>query len=118
MTPTVLAISVCPCFIREVYYSFVVGVDCACWSVYYCFLRVLIVLVGQLYQDRGVSGVQGWVVGFSEHVTSVDMKISSWNSGFISKFRTTLKLQRISNALCHQLSTSIESEVCCCAGFL
>ena len=75
MTPTALAISVCPCFIREVYYFLVVGVDCACWSVYYCFLRVMIVLVGQLYQDRGVSGVQGWAVGFSEHVTSVDMKI-------------------------------------------
>jgi len=41
-------------------------------------------LVGQLYQDHGVSGVQGWEVGFEEHVTSVDMKIGSWNSGFIS----------------------------------
>ena len=52
-----------PCIIHEVL-LFVVGVDCACWSVHYCFMRVLIVLVGQLYQDQGVSGVQGWAVGF------------------------------------------------------
>jgi len=63
---------------------FVVGVDCACWSMHYCFMHVLIMLVGQLYQDHGVSGVQGWAVGFWEHVTSVDTKIGSWNSGFIS----------------------------------
>lgn len=65
MTPTVLAISVCPCFVREVVYYFfwsmlIVLVVGQCIIV---FLRVLIVLVGKLYQNQGLSGVQGRALG-------------------------------------------------------
>lgn len=67
MAPTVLAISVCPCFVREVVYYFfwsmlIVLVVGQCIVVF--FLRVLIMLVGKLYQNQGLSGVQGWAVGF------------------------------------------------------
>jgi len=53
-----------PCIIREVYYFLLCVLIVLVGQCITVFMRVLIVLVGQLYQDHGVSGVQGWAVGF------------------------------------------------------